>query len=415
MRCLRGIGYSPLARPVAAVDWRKALVFTHRWLGIAGGVLFVAWFASGIVMVYKRMPRLEPEERLTRLPVLDLSTVRAAPGDAARAVGLSPQRLRIGMLADRPVYRFAQGPRWSTVFADTGEPLQALSEAQARDLVRRFVPEQRATIGYDGFLTSPDQWTLQLRALLPAHRIAVDDADVTRFYVSDRTGEVVMKTTRSGRRWAYLGAVLHWLYFTPFRVHSALWLQTVIWLSIAGCVLSLSGLAWGVLRYSPAARYRLHSRSSRSPYVGLMRWHHYAGLVFGLFSFTWVLSGCLSLDPWSWHPGTAPTRGQQEAVSGGPLELDSITIPRLHEGAAALAASFPPKELEVIQFRGEPFLLAYRSTSAEPGPGSMSDCCGMLKVTMPTDRVCDGSSSVSITSATSSSASGRLVRARPLS
>ena len=53
---------------------RRVLIYMHRWLGIAGGVLFAAWFASGLVMMYARMPSLSPAERLYRLPLLDLST-----------------------------------------------------------------------------------------------------------------------------------------------------------------------------------------------------------------------------------------------------------------------------------------------------------------------------------------------------
>ena len=48
------------------LDWRRWLVYTHRWLGIVGGVLFVAWFFSGVVMMYARMPGLANEERLAR-------------------------------------------------------------------------------------------------------------------------------------------------------------------------------------------------------------------------------------------------------------------------------------------------------------------------------------------------------------
>lgn len=174
-----------------------------------------------------------------------------------------------------------------------------------------------------------------------------------------------MKTTRTGRRWAYLGAVVHWIYFTPFRRHTTLWIQSVIWISIVGCVLSLSGLVWGIWRYSPPRRYRLKHVRSHSPYAGLMRWHHYAGLIFGLATFTWILSGCLSLDPWSWHPGTSPTQQQREAVAGGPLQLNPLTMARMREGIAAIASSFAPKELDVVQFQGEPFLVAYRAPSAD--------------------------------------------------
>ena len=64
-------------------DWRRWLVYTHRWLGIAGGVLFVAWFVSGIVMMYARMPGMANEERLARAPVLDLSVASLSPIEAS--------------------------------------------------------------------------------------------------------------------------------------------------------------------------------------------------------------------------------------------------------------------------------------------------------------------------------------------
>ncbi len=157
-------------------DWRRVLIYTHRWLGIAGGMLFLSWFLSGIVMMYAGMPSLTPEERLRRLPVLDLSSARVAPAEAARGAGLSPQHLRVGMLGDRPVYRFLQGGELTTVFADSAESLRGLTADEAVRLVRRFAPEHAATIRYDAHLTDADQWTLQSRALLPLHRIALGDA-----------------------------------------------------------------------------------------------------------------------------------------------------------------------------------------------------------------------------------------------
>ena len=117
--------------------------------------------------MYARMPRLTPEERLMRLPALDLSTARVAPAEAARGVGLSPERLRIGTLGDRPVYRFAHGPQWTTVFADSAQPLRGLTADEAMGLVRRFVPEHASTVEYDAYLTDADQWTLQTRTLVP--------------------------------------------------------------------------------------------------------------------------------------------------------------------------------------------------------------------------------------------------------
>ena len=49
----------------------RTLVYTHRWLGIALGAVFVVWFASGVVMIYARMPALDPAERLQYNDVRD--------------------------------------------------------------------------------------------------------------------------------------------------------------------------------------------------------------------------------------------------------------------------------------------------------------------------------------------------------
>jgi hypothetical protein len=350
------------------LDWRRVLVYTHRWLGIGGCVLFIAWFISGVVMMYVRMPRLTAEERLMRMPALDLSSATVGPASAKAAVSFVPDRLRVGMLGDRPVYRFAAGSRWATVFADSGDPFEGFSPTEALTLVARFVPEHATTLRYDRYLPDSDQWTLlpTIRSLMPMHRIALGDAEGTYLYVSDVTGEPVMKATAHERRWAYLGAIPHWLYLPPIRRRPVLWDQLIVWLSIAGCVMCLSGLAWGLWRYSPFSRYRLKRVRSHSPYAGLMWWHHYAGLAFGAVTFTWIFSGLLSMTPWDWTPGTAPTLEQREAVSGGPLRLEHATVPRLRDAITLMQASgLTSKELEVVQFQGELFALAYQPPMAD--------------------------------------------------
>ena len=91
------------------VNWRLWLVYSHRWLGIAGCVLFVAWFISGVVMMYARMPTLASEERLARATPLDLSTATIAPADAASRAGTRGSNLQVSRYGDRPVYRFGGG------------------------------------------------------------------------------------------------------------------------------------------------------------------------------------------------------------------------------------------------------------------------------------------------------------------
>lgn len=384
-------------------DWKRPVIYVHRWLGIAGCLLFITWFISGVVMMYARMPALGAAERVRRLATIPLSDVTVSPADAARSTGMSPRAVRLTMRGGRPVYRFAGAD--GAVFADTGEAAGAVDREQALVIARRLAPDHGASIAYDTYLTDADQWTLSssIRRQMPLHRIALGDAEKTELYISESTGEAVMQTTRAGRLWAYPGAVLHWLYFTPFRRQAALWAQSIIWLSIAGCVMCASGLVWGLWRYSPSARFRLKRERSKSPYAGMMRWHHYAGLFFGLTTFTWIFSGLLSMDPWAWSGSTSPTREQREGVAGGPLRLDAITLPQLMAAGAA-AAGFEPKEIEITQFRGEPLLLVRRAHAdaieqrlvslAAPGRGAFAQLdreavAGAARAAMPDTPVED--------------------------
>lgn len=343
---------------------RAALVYTHRWLGIAGCIVFCAWFVSGVVMMYVRMPELSADERLARLPALDLTAVRLPADQAAAAAGIAPaavSALKVGMLDGRPVYRLAEGRVWSAVYADTGEPLRAVDASMALRVVASAVPDHAATATHHARLTAPDQWTLYARQYLPMHRIALNDADDTHVYVSERTGEPILKTTRAQRWWGYAGPVVHWLYFTPLRQHTAVWRQLVIGASLLGCVLCLTGLAWGLWRFSPAGRYRLRRQPARSPYAGWMRWHHLAGLAVGVVAFTWILSGLFSMSPWNWSPGSAPTAAQRVGIAGGALRLDLVTPARLRAARRALAPAVDARELEIVQVAGEPLVRAFRT------------------------------------------------------
>ncbi len=347
------------------LDWRAALVYLHRWFGIVGCLLFVSWFVSGVVLMYVRMPSLSAEERLSRTPPVDLTAARIEPAAAAFTTGFSPETIRVNMLAGRPVYRFNAGSRWATVYADTGERLSALTVGEAAAVAREFVPEHAATLRYETSLHNSDQWTLSaaMRPLMPLYRFGLGDSNGSTLYVSALTGEPVMKTTRRERLWNYAGAVTHWLYFTPLRRNSGLWVDVVIWLSLAGCVLCLSGLVWGVWRFSPSARFRLKRAPTHSPYAGMMKWHHYAGLVFGLTTSTWMFSGLMSMTPWNWSPGHSPTRPQREAATGGPVAIAVVTLDGLRGALRALSAAFVPKELEVASFQGMPFVTAYRPSA----------------------------------------------------
>jgi hypothetical protein len=190
------------------------------------------------------------------------------------------------------------------------------------------------------------------------HRIALGDAAGTYVYVSSRTGDIVMDATRSERIWGYLGPVTHWLYLPILRRNGPLWTQVIIWTSGIGCVMCIAGLVLGLVRYSPFARFRLRGTHTRSPYAGLMMWHHYTGLVFGVITFTWTFSGLLSMGPFDWLSNGGLTPAQRRAVTGASTSLDDVTVPRVQAAVAAIQPDFAPKELTLTFFRSEPFWIS---------------------------------------------------------
>ena len=325
----------------------RVLIYTHRWLGIALGVLFLVWFVSGIIMIYARMPALERSERLARLPAINAASIRQAPPAPAQG---EITRFSIGTLEGRPVYRITALGRTDIMFADAGGRVPVVDAEQALRLARAFDGGLHP-LRYDARLADADQRSFGVHGRMPVHRIAVADPAGTMLYVTEDGGEVVLKTNASGRFWGWTGAVLHWIYFTPLRRNAALWNEVIVWSSIAGTIMCAAGIAWGAWRLAPFRGYRLRRQRHWSPYAGLMRWHHYAGLIFGVVSTTWIFSGLLSMDPWDWHPGTAPTRQQWEQVAGGPIVVADLTVERLQRVVRAFAPN-PPKEIDVVRFRG---------------------------------------------------------------
>src|SRR5687768_8869206 len=260
--------------------FRRAVILSHRYLGIVLSLLVIMWFATGITMMYwGGMPRVTPELRLERLPPMDVSTVRLTPAQAAERAALdTPGRVTLSMILERPAYRF--GSRNPTVvFADTGEVLDELSLLDSRAVAATFAQVPVSQIRLVRTLREVDQWTLQTP--LPLHKFRVDDAAGTDLYVHPESGEVAMMTTRSSRGWAWVSTIPHWMYFTALRTNQPLWYRLVVWTSALACVLSVLGLILSV------AQLRLRQSTSvpaAIPYSGSMRWHYVSGALFGVFT-----------------------------------------------------------------------------------------------------------------------------------
>src|SRR5204863_7238941 len=82
-------------------------------------------------------------------------------------------------------------------------------------------------------------------------------------------------------------------------------------------------------------------------------------------SLTWAFSGALSLGPFQSLRGGPATKQQREAPAGGKIDFRPITANRLRDVVAAITPAFVPKEIEFLQFRGEPYFISYRPTSLQ--------------------------------------------------
>jgi len=305
---------------------KRYLYLWHRWLGIVACLFMALWFISGVVMLYVGYPKLTPAERLAHLPVLvleregvDLEQVLHA-ADPEQA----PSSIRLTTVAGAPRYILEYpGPRKVAIEADSG--LQALptDRVEALAAARQFAPGVAVR---DRGAVQGDMWS-QSRALgadRPLHRVATADAERRLLYVSGSTGEVVRDATATERGWNWIGAWLHWLY--PLRgigIDGA-WGPIVTYLSLAATLMTVLGLAVGVLRWRFTRTYR---NGSHSPYQGFARWHHLGGLLFGVLAITWIFSGLMSMNPW------------QIFSSAQPLSLAAYQGTPLHPAAFPLSAN----------------------------------------------------------------------------
>jgi hypothetical protein len=348
------------------LTFRRALILTHRYLGIPLSVLFVLWFVTGIAMMYVGgMPALSAQARLERLPELDLAEVRYTPAEAAGQAASGFGRASLTTVLDRPAYRFASPYGAATVFADTGEPLDGIDVETARAVAARFVGVPESDVELERTVERPDQWTLQLGRDLPLYKFAVRDGAGTEVYVSPHLGEARLVTTTKSRTLAWIATIPHWFYITPLRTNQPLWYWTVVITSALGCVLALLGLALGVTQFNKTKPFRW---SAAVRYQGLMRWHYITGVFFGLFALTWVFSGLLSMEPFDWTNVEGSVDVPNEALTGGPVELRQFP-PFEAQRWDTLLAGRTLKEIEFRRIDDAPYYLArYTGTVAEAEP-----------------------------------------------
>jgi hypothetical protein len=372
-----------LPRPTALL--KRLLIFVHRWLGVALSVIFLLWFVSGIVMMYWTFPGVSAADRLQRGPVLSPAQIKLSPEEAFATLGRDqpPGQVRLTSFDGRPIYRFAGGGRGggggrgrgggAAVYADDGTEPGAIDDAMIDRAASRWAgrPVSEAA---KASVEEVDQWTVGgLRNVRPLYKYSWPDGQ--QVYVNGNTAEVAQYTTTESRFWAYLGAIPHWLYFTPLRKHQPQWFSLVVWSSLIGTISALVGIVIILWMYSPRKRYRYAGAPTSIPYSGWKRWHAIAGLFFGVITTTWAFSGLLSMGPFpildKLTDLTVPPSSEPAEGGGGGRGLNlagalrgegrfQFSAYQAKSPGAAIASvpGFEVKELELTTFDGKPLYLA---------------------------------------------------------
>ena len=355
---------------------RKLAIRIHRWMGVGCCVLFVMWFASGIVLMYCDYPLVHAEERLERAAILDASRIELSPEQAFAKLEASeaPDRVWITMIDARPAYRFGFRDAQVIMYADNGEVLDSVSRELGLKIATAWTGQSQSS-ALASQSTEVDQWTVYPGIWRGQPLWKYSWANGEEVYVSQESGEVVQYSTRGARIGAYFGAIPHWLYFTPLRSNNPAWRKAVIGLSGFGALTALFGLTVGVWMYSP-------SKPRSIPYQGQTRWHMILGLVFGLFAFTWVLSGMLSISPFDWGGG-GPSDGPQRALRGGQWNPAAFAAEHPREALAKVAGTLRVKELELAMVLGEPVYLAVEA----PGRSRAVPMHGAPSAEFEADRI----------------------------
>ena len=297
----------------------RALFWTHRWSGVVLALLMAVWSLSGIVMMYVAYPELTREERFAGLEPLDLSACCKA--ELPDIPGLTSGSVE--MLEGVPVLRWQGDEGGGTIRLTDGQSMEIgakdaamIAAAHLARATGKAAPEPAVTrIRYD-------QWTVQDASsrTFALYKASFADAAGSVLYVSGKDGRVVQGTTRSERFWNWLGSIPHWLYFSELRKDGWWWQQVVVYTSLFGTFLTVTGLYIGIRQYGRGRR--------RIPYRGWAYWHHVTGLVFGLFTLTWVVSGLFSMQPWGWMESPGADAEQAALAGRSTDQADALALVR---------------------------------------------------------------------------------------
>ncbi|WP_329905205.1 PepSY-associated TM helix domain-containing protein [Porphyromonas pogonae] len=329
---------------------RKFIINTHRILGAILSILFVAWFISGLVLIYHHFPRYSHQEQMqqlqsingTNLPQIDSlgQLIKTMGGDSLKTERLRIQGSEIGGASPLIVISPAKGNDIKMDLRGSKPEPIVVNYSYLEQVAARW---NSKVIAVDT-LNKLDQWTPfgNLKDDLPFYRIRLSGDEDRRVYISSHTGKILQESTYKERVWAWLGAIPHWVYFTFLRQHREAWIWTIIILGALGTLMTITGFYLGIEIYyknrKRAKASRLYSPFRKKRY----QWHHFFGTVGGILIILWVFTGMMSVIHFS---DNKSKEFKTEKLSGNTLSLDSY-----HTDLNALLKMIP--DVKSINFTG---------------------------------------------------------------
>ncbi len=323
-------------------------------------LVFLLWFASGIVMMYVEYPELTEQERTQALSPVSMDAIGMDIRSLEDRIAADKQitGLSISSHLDRPVYQaqFSDGTG-SVWFADTSASVPQTTKTSAEHAARVYARNTGLSKGAS-YLKSleMDQWTVYggFDSHRPLHQVALDNPGGTILYISNSTGRVVRDTHAWERGWNWVGSTIHWIYPMQLRKYPSTWENVVIVVSSLGIVAVVSGTVVGMLRLRARKRYK---NGSVTPYHGMQKWHHLMGLAFTVFVSAFVVSGLFSMNPFGIFDDKSSSQPQIGRYAGGTLRLEGLQN-ALDSLRATPGAMAKVKELSWHQINGSGVLVA---------------------------------------------------------
>lgn len=261
----------------------KFFIKIHSITGSLLSLMFVIWFLSGIVLLFQGFPHASRKDRFTQLKTFQPAQFDSLQAPSPKFKGTTTLELAYG----EPVYRVKRGRKAQNVFnATTLQPITSFSKEQAQSLATDFAKSTVKNITLQKDLSQWIPWSYY-KPILPFYKCTMNDKEHSVLYISKKTGAIIQRTTLKTRLFAWIGAIPHWIYLVQLRRYVDAWSWLIILLASIGVVVSISGIVVGIYR---------KKKKGITPYKKFwLKWHHWFGYFFGVFVFTFILSGLFSM------------------------------------------------------------------------------------------------------------------------